>query len=187
MATEPRTTGLTYEDLQRFPEDNFRRELIGGELIVTAAPGTRHQRAVLELGAGLLAWVKERGGEVFVAPFDVYLSEGDVVEPDVLFIRAEHLDRLGEKYLRGAPDVIVEVSSPSTRRLELRRKKDLYERYAAAEYWYVDLESDRVEVYRLEEGRYGTPRLLTREDILDSPEVPGFSIPVADLLGPPED
>lgn len=184
MATEPKTTGLTYEDLQRFPEDNFRRELIDGELIVTAAPGGRHQDVVLELGALLLAWTREHGGKVYVAPRDVYFTERDVVEPDVLFIRAENLPRVEERYVRGAPDVIVEVSSPSTRRLELVRKRELYERFGAAEYWYVDLDAERIEVYRLEGGRYGSPRMLGHGDVLESPEVPGFSVAVDDLLGP---
>ena len=67
MVTE-RLTGLTYADLEAFPEDNFRRELIDGELVVTAAPATRHQRAVLELGAALLAHTKAHGGAVYIAP-----------------------------------------------------------------------------------------------------------------------
>src|SRR5687768_2303903 len=94
MATEP-TTGLTYQDLLRmFPEeDNIRRELIGGELIVTASPSTRHQDAVMYIAAELYGYSKEHGGKVSPAPLDVYFSETDVVEPDVLFVRAEHLER----------------------------------------------------------------------------------------------
>jgi Uma2 family endonuclease len=84
MATQPQT-GLTYESLQAFPEDNLRRELIDGELIVTAAPATRHQDVVLRLGSRLLARCERHGGRVFVAPTDVYLSDVNVVEPDVLY------------------------------------------------------------------------------------------------------
>src|SRR6266545_2507812 len=104
MATQPATTGLTYDDLQKFPEDNFRRELIDGELIVTAAPATRHQRVVLRLGAVLLDYVDEHGGDVYVAPTDVYFSHTNVVEPDVLFVRAEHLSKVEKKLVRSAPD-----------------------------------------------------------------------------------
>ncbi len=187
MATEPKTTDLTYTQLlEMFPqEDNIRRELIDGELIVTASPIPRHQEVVLRLGAHLLAWVYEEGGRVFVAPLDVYFDERNVVEPDVLFIRAEHLDRIDEKNIKGPPDLVVEVSSPSTRRLELVRKRELYERFEAKEYWYVDRDADRVEIYRLERGRYGPPRYLSRGETLESPEIPGFTIPVDDLLGPP--
>src|SRR5438128_3310790 len=85
MATQPQT-GLTYKELRAFPEDNLRRELIDGELIVTAAPSLRHQDVVLRLGARLLSYCERHGGRVFVAPADVYLSETSVVEPDVLYV-----------------------------------------------------------------------------------------------------
>jgi len=86
------------------------------------------------------------------------------------------------KFVRSAPDLVVEVSSPSTRRLELVRKRELYERYAVPEYWYVDLDADRVEVYRLRDGRYGTPALLGSGEVIESPNLPGLSVPVGELL-----
>ncbi|MGH2767811.1 MAG: Uma2 family endonuclease [Actinomycetota bacterium] len=183
MATQPETK-LTYEDLQSFPEDNLRRELIDGELIVTAAPAIRHQEAVATLVFHLYAFQQAHGGRVLPAPTDVYLSEVDVVEPDVIFVRAEHAARIEERFVRDAPDVVVEVSSPSTRRLELVRKRELYERFGIPEYWYVDLDADRVEISRLEGGRYGPPKILTRGELLESAEIPGFSLAVGDLLGP---
>jgi Uma2 family endonuclease len=186
MATQPKT-GLTYEDLQAFPEDNFRRELIDGELIVTPAPATRHQDVVLELGARLLAHVKEHGGKVFIAPTDVFFSDTNVVEPDVLYVKPGNVDRVEKKFFRSAPDVVAEVSSPSTRRLELVRKHELYARFGVPEYWYVDLEADRVEVYELGARNYGRPSLLGRGDVLETPQIPGWSIPVDELLGPAED
>src|SRR5881398_1201363 len=99
MATQPQT-GLTYEDLQRFPEDNFRRELIDGELIVTAAPSLRHQRVVRRLTVLLDRYAEEHGGEVFPAPTDVFLDDRNVVEPDVLFVKPEHASKLERKLVR---------------------------------------------------------------------------------------
>ena len=186
MATEPKTTGLTYDDLQAFPDDNFRRELIEGELIVTPAPSTRHQDAVLELGAALLAHTKQHGGRVFVAPTDVFLSDSNVVEPDALYVRPDNVGRVEVKFVRSAPDLVVEVSSPSTRRLDLVRKRELYERFGVPEYWYVDLEAERVEVQRLEDERYGPPELRLRHERMETPLIPGFSIAVDELLGPSE-
>src|SRR6266705_4724307 len=119
MATQPQS-GLTDQDLQSFPEDNFRRELIDGELIVTAAPATRHQDVVLRLGAALLAHCKQHGGRVFVAPTDVYFSDTNVVEPDVLYIRPENAGRIEKQLVRSAPDLVVEVSSPTARRSSWR-------------------------------------------------------------------
>ena len=186
MATQPQT-GLTYQDLESSPEDNLRRELIDGELIVTAAPATRHQRVVLELGAALLAHVKEHGGDVFVAPTDVFFSDTNVVEPDVLYVRPEHVSKVEQKFVRSAPDLVVEVSSPNSRRLELVRKRELYERFGVPEYWFVDLDADRVEVHRLKEDRYGRSLLFGRGEMLETSLAPGFGLAVDDLLGPAED
>src|SRR6266542_4584479 len=178
MATEPRTTGLRYDDLAAFPEDNLRRELIDGELIVTAAPALRHQRVVRRLVVALDRYAEANGGEVFPSPTDVFLSETNVVEPDVIFVRAENARKLEERFVRSAPDLVVEVSSPSTRRLELIRKRDLYERFGVPEYWYVDLEAERVEVHRLAADRYGAPQLRLRHERLETPLIPGFGIAV---------
>ena len=186
MATQPQTN-LTYVDLASFPEDNLRRELIGGELIVTAAPLVRHQRAVMALAGRLFLYAKEHGGEVFPAPTDVFLSDIDVVEPDVLFVTQASIAKLESKFVRGAPDIVVEVSSPTTRRLELVRKRELYERYGVPEYWYADLDADRIEVYRLERDRYAPPTMLGRGDTLTSPLLPGFVVAVDEVLGDPPD
>jgi Uma2 family endonuclease len=186
MATQPQT-GLTYEDLQKFPDDNLRRELIDGELIVTAAPTTRHQRVVVRLIRRLGDYCDAHGGETLTAPFDVFFSEKDVVEPDVIFVREENRDRFEEKLFRSAPDVVIEVSSPSTRRIELIRKRDLYERYGVPEYWFVDLDADRVEIYRLVEGRFSAPLLTSRGETITTPQAPGLELPVDDLLGPSAD
>jgi len=180
MATQPNQ--LTYADLQAFPEDNLRRELIDGELIVTAAPRLRHQAVVARLTMHLGIFAEEHGDEVFPAPTDVFFVDENVVEPDVLFVRADHLARLEKAFVRDAPDLVVEVSSPSTRRLELVRKKELYERFGVPEYWYVDIEVDQVQIYRLEDG-YGTALSLGRSETIESSAVPGFSISADDLLG----
>lgn len=173
----------TYADLEAFPEDHFRREIIDGELFVTPSPNVRHQRTVTVLTARLFAYQQTNGGEVFPAPLDVYFADDSVVEPDVLFVCAQHADQLAVKFVSGAPDLVAEVSSPTTRRLELVRKRDLYQLYGVPEYWYVDLDIDRVEVYRLVEGVYGTPEMLGAGQKLEPTELPGFSISVKEVLG----
>jgi Uma2 family endonuclease len=187
MATQPKTTGLTYEDLRAYPDDNLRRELIDGELVVTPSPSYRHQRVVVRLTVELFQYEKDHGGRVVPAPLDVYFSDASVVEPDVLFVREESLAKIEPQFIRSAPDLVVEVSSPSTRRLELTRKRDLYERFAVPEYWFIDLEAERVEVYRLVGGRYENPTLLRRHEALTSPILPGFALSVDELLGESED
>ncbi len=189
MATAPAagTTGLTYEDLRAFPDDRLRRELIGGELIVTPAPSTRHQDAVTCLTIELGLYARAHGGKVFPAPTDVFLSERDVVEPDVLFVTKPHVARVELPFVRGAPDVVVEVSSPSTRRLELVRKRELYERFGVLEYWYVDLDADRIELYRLSDtGRYGAPTFVMRGERPTSSVLGEFEVDIDQILGPAE-
>jgi Uma2 family endonuclease len=186
LATQPQT-GLTYQDLLAFPEDDLRRELIDGELIVAAAPATRHQRVVTKLVLRFGTYCEQHGGEVLPAPYDVYFSETNVVEPDVIFVREEHRERFEKQFIRSAPDIVMEVSSPSTRRLELIRKRELYERFAVPEYWFVDLDADRVEVYRLDGARYGPPMLFDRGARFETPQAPGLALGVDDLLGPAEE
>jgi Uma2 family endonuclease len=123
---------------------------------------------------------------VFPAPLDVFFSDTNVVEPDVLFVTAANLGKLEDRFVRSAPDLVVEVSSPSTRKLEVVRKRELYERFEVPEYWYVDIEVDLIQVYRLAEG-YGMARVLGRGDRIEPVAVPGFSVAVDDVLGPPED
>ena len=183
MATEPKTTGLTYEDLRNFPDDNLRREIIDGELFVTPSPIPRHQRVVGELFVALHAYAKEHGGDVYPAPLDVFFSDTNVVEPDVLFIRPEHVDITDPEKIISVPDLVIEVSSPSSRRRDLTLKRKLYERFGVPEYWFVDLEAERVEAYRLEEGRYGQPEILLAADTVTSKILPGFDFNLSIILG----
>lgn len=176
------TTGLTYDDLRNFPDDHLRREIIDGNLLVTAAPSTRHQRVVLAIARALLDYQDEQGGQTYPAPTDVYFAEDTVVEPDVVFITADHAERVEEAFIRGTPDLVVEVSSPSTRRTDLVRKRRLYEREAVAEYWFVDLDADHIEVNVLTHDGYASAGPLERDQILVSTALAGFSAPVSHLL-----
>lgn len=174
---------FTYPDLAAFPDDNVRREILDGELVVSASPVTRHQRAAMALSVALFNYSKSHGGEAFAGPFDVYLAPDNVVVPDVLFVSGDHTERIGPKYLEGPPDLVVEISSPTTKHLELVRKLKLYERFGVPEYWFVDLELERVEVYVLTEGRYPAPAIRYAGESLDPAGLPGLAVPVSEALG----
>ena len=173
---------LTYADLlERFPEEtNQRIELIDGELLMPPAPSVRHQRVVMEIGVRFHLAAKWHGGLALANPMDVLLTEHDVVQPDVLYLLPEHAEGAERPLTR--LDLAVEVSSPSTRRTDTVRKRDLYERHGVREYWFVDLDADRIPVYRLEGGRYGEPEVLGANDELTTPLLPGLSALVGDLL-----
>lgn len=176
--TDPQARRYTYKDLAAFPDDRLRREIIGGELVVTPSPAVRHQRASSNIHHHLYRHAAEHGGLVLAAPIDLVLSDEDVIQPDLLFVRAEHMERVLADYIDGPPDVVVEISSPSTRRLELVRKRELYERYAVPEYWFVDLDADRVEVYVHRDGVYGAPQMLFPGQEVRSAVLGGFTMPV---------
>ncbi len=178
----PGTRRYTYADLASFPDDHLRREIIDGELVVNPAPVIRHQKASANIHLRLMLFAKSRGGLALSAPTDVFLSNDNVVEPDLLFVRADDTDQIGEKFIKGAPDLVVEISSPSTRRLELVRKRELYQRYRVPEYWYVDLDADRVEIYLLADDAYRAPEIRYPGQTLKSSQLPGFSMPVDEAL-----
>lgn len=182
MATQPRTTGLTYDDLFGFPDDTQRREIIDGNLFVTPSPTPRHQRVVSELVAALVLHTRQHGGQVYPAPMDVFLSEADVVEPDVLYLGPARLPGTDGAKVVVVPDLVVEVSSPGSRRRDLTVKRGLYERFGVPEYWFVDLEAERLEVYRIRDGRYDAPDVLEANDTLTSSVLSGFSIEVSKVL-----
>lgn len=175
--------GLTYADLlEMFPEETNRKiELIGGELLMPPGPTVRHQKVLLTLAVRIAPHAETVGGLLLMSPMDVLLTDCDVVQPDIVYLLPEHAEG-AERPLRHL-DLAVEVSSPSTRRTDTVRKRDLYERHGVAEYWFVDLEIDRIVVHRLGGARYTDPRSLGPDDTLETPLLPGFSAPVSDLLG----
>ena len=150
------TRPLTYDDLCRMPDDGQRYELIGGELYVAPAPMRPHQRLVsyLQIIAGNYA-LERRLGEMYVSPVDVRLSDHDVVEPDLIFLRHDRLhlyNRRGD--IQGAPDLVVEVISPSSEKTDPGAKMTLYARSGIPEYWLVNPATKQFQGFVLREGRY---------------------------------
>ena len=153
MQAVPRRVG--YRDLLAMPDDGRRFEIHGGELVVVPAPLLRHQIASVEIVALLAEHRRSSGGLAVTAPFDVVFGEHDVVQPDIVFFRAERVHLLDPNAVtRVAPDLVVEVLSPSTAAVDRGRKMRLFARYAVPEYWIVDPVGREVEVHSLEAGAY---------------------------------
>ena len=143
---------LTYDEYANLPGDE-RYELIDGELVLVASPSERHQWTATRLYR-LMLLAEDRGlGWVYFAPFDVVLTDNDVVQPDLLFISKERADILTEANVQGAPDLVVEILSPSTSRLDRTRKRELYERHEVKEMWLVEPEERKVWVLLLQDGK----------------------------------
>ena len=127
-------TRLTYDDYLHFPPDGKRHEIIDGEHYVTPAPSTRHQRISRRLVTAMDVYFRDHPlGEVLNAPLDVILSDFDVVQPDVVFVSNERTD-IAEDGIRGAPDLAIEILSPSSRRTDEVAKRKLFERVGVREY-----------------------------------------------------
>ena len=141
---------LTVADLESMPDDGHRYELIDGTLLVTPAPNTRHQRAVARL---LIALGTAAGPELDVlpAPYDWVAGPSTLFQPDVLVTR--RVDP-GPKRLERPPLLVIEVLSPSTRRIDLATKRLAYADAGVADYWLVDPEVPSVTVLELEAGQY---------------------------------
>jgi Uma2 family endonuclease len=177
---------LTYEDYLQFPDDGKRHELIDGEHYVAPTPVRKHQAIVANLLGAIWAYLQQRPiGRIFPAPFDVILSDFDVVEPDLLYISNERLQEIPTApWVRGAPDLVVEVGSPGTRRRDETIKRRLYERFGVSEYWVVDPEIDVIKVFRRTGDRYTrvAELALENDDILTTPLLPGLELRLAKIF-----
>jgi Uma2 family endonuclease len=181
-ASRPRKT---LEDYLALPDD-VRAELIDGELYVTPAPTPWHQVVSGAVYRALHAEVSRSGdGVVFVAPVDVLLPSGDLVEPDVLWIPRSLRAIVGGTRVEGVPALVVEVVSPSGPERDRWVKRDLYARNGVPEYWIVDLESRSVEVFRLAAATYAPAGHFTAGTVVASPSLPVLRAPVDDLFRDP--
>ena len=142
MATQ---APLVYEDLESFPNDNLRREILGGELYVTPSPVPRHQKVVLQIARLLDDFANHAGGEAYISPLDTVLSAQNVVEPDVIYLGIDRMHTLGTKAIIGVPSLVVEVLSPGTASTDRGRKRQIYARFNIPEYWIVDPDANTIE------------------------------------------
>jgi len=172
---------LTYRDYVALPEDGRRYELHEGDLSVTPAPGTRHQRVVGELFGLLREHVRARGlGEVFVSPVDCILSDTTVVEPDVVYLDPTRAGLVSERGIEGPPTLAVEVLSPSTAETDHSAKLHIYARYGVPFYWIVDPTAGSVTAYALTGSAYRVAGRLEMENG-SLPPFDDFVVPVASL------
>lgn len=169
----------TIADLEGFPDNGNRYEIIDGELFVTRAPQLDHQDAAGAIYAELRTWSLQSGiGKPFLTP-GVIFSESDAVIPDVIWISHERRSQLTDDsgHLTGAPELIIEVllNSEKDKKRDKETKLKLYSVQGVFEYWIVDREQQLIEVYRRENSVIKKAMTLFKGDRLTSPLLPGFS------------
>jgi len=173
---------LTYEDLSRLPADGHRYELFDGEAYMCPSPTLRHQKVLGNLYFTFRAGLRG-GAEVFVAPLDVVLGPATALQPDLLVVLGKNTQILRD-VIRGTPDFVVEVLSPSTAELDHGLKMETYARYGVTEYWLADPERETIEVYRLDPkaGAYRLAATSRRGDRVTTPLLPGLEVDVAAIF-----
>jgi Uma2 family endonuclease len=180
-----RSSQLTYEDYLLFPDDGKRHEIIDGDHYVTPSPRTKHQRISSNLTVALCSFVKKRAlGLVLAAPSDVILSDENVVQPDLLFVSTARASIVTEDNVRGAPDLVVEIISETTRKRDEVTKRKLYERFGVQEYWIVDPELETVKIFWQGQRGYGRAVELSKEahDTLTTKLFAGFDLLLTEIF-----
>jgi len=173
---------FTYEDYLHFPKDK-RYEIIDGEVSMVPAPVPYHQRVLGNLYLRLSEFVEKEGiGEVYLAPLDIVLSEIDVVQPDIMFISKERLNIITEKNIHGAPDLVVEIISPSSEYRDRVIKRKLYSKYEVKEYWLANLEKKEIEAMSLKESGLEIVGIYKKTDILESLILKGIKIKLDEIF-----
>jgi Uma2 family endonuclease len=174
---------VSYSELERWPEDGRRYELYDGEVWVVPSPLPLHQRVLLTLEDFFRRYAEEHGGEALIAPLDIVFSEYDVVQPDLVFFQRarRHLVR-PDSPIRHAPDIVIEVLSPSTAAVDRGRKQQMFARFGVREYWIVDPRSQVVEVFWLQGDAYLQAGRAAGTDVVESAVLPDLSIPVPALF-----
>ena len=178
----PAALKFTYEDYCLLPEDR-RYEVIDGEVFVTPAPTVFHQAVKGRIKRALDELVADSGlGIVLDAPTDVLLSRHDIVQPDILVVLNERRPILAEKFIAGAPDLVVEVLSPSTESRDREAKAKRYAAFGVREMWLVSPEGRTIEVCLNTASGFRQEALYGEDDTVRSTLLPGLEFPAAPIF-----
>ncbi|GEA17590.1 Uma2 family endonuclease [Moorella sp. E306M] len=180
----PVKNSYTYEDYARLPEGT-PFQLIGGKLIMTPAPDTYHQIILMRLIEKLLFFLAGKDlGILFTAPVDVFLEEKETYQPDIIFIAKDRMHIIETTKIKGAPDLVIEILSPSTGYYDLKKKARVYARCGVKEYWIVDPEDKSIEVFQQKEGNFVLVHHVEETGQAKSILLKGFAVEVKEIFAP---
>lgn len=185
MATKPALQHWTYDEYARLPDDGNRYEIIAGELYVSPSPRPNHQAVLVPLILSVGPFIQEHGlGTLYPGPVDLLFAATDYLVPDLAFVRTERAGIVSSRGIEGAPDLVVEILSPSTARRDRGLKRERYANFGVPLYWVMDLDRGHIEVFRLARDPHGPAEIVT--DTLEWRPVPGgpsVVIPVPFVVG----
>ncbi len=173
----------TIKDYKLLPE-GAPYQLIEGELVMTPAPNTFHQIISGNLNEKIRVFVKEKSaGLLLYAPIDIYLDTENVFQPDIVFVSRQRRDIIKDDGIHGAPDMVVEILSPSTAYYDIKKKYKVYEKSGVKEYWIVDPEMKNVELFSLtEQGKFVLSASISDKGVVKSGILSGFEISLEDVF-----
>ena len=186
IATEKKE--WTYEEYYKIDDGN-QYQVMKGELIMVPAPSTDHQRFSRYIEFILYNYIKKLAlGEVFNAPIDLILDDKIVVQPDLVFISKEKANIIKKRGIFGVPDLIVEIISKSSIKMDRQEKFKLYEKYGVKEYWIADPNNKTIECFFLENSKYEIFCYADEKDnILKSKLLDGLEVNLNDIFTFEED
>jgi Uma2 family endonuclease len=183
MILRPYAPPLTVAEYRTLPETGPRYQLIEGDLCTAPAPNRFHQDISRNLEVVLANYLSAQTiGVLYDAPFDVYLSETDVFQPDLLIVLNENRGVLTDAGAEGPPDFVVEVLSAKTRQLDLVHKKRVYARMGIKELWIIDPDQKDVIVYRFDQDPADPVEKISGQGEVSSPLLPGLKISLQDIF-----
>ncbi|MCU0490905.1 MAG: Uma2 family endonuclease [Chloroflexaceae bacterium] len=171
-------------DYEQLPEDGLRYEIVDGELHMAPAPNTGHQTSSGLMFYYIMQKVQLAGlGRVFSAPFDVELGPDTVVQPDIVVVLHNSAASITEQRIVGPPDLVVEITSPSTASYDRREKHDAYAAAGVREYWIADPASRTIELFILDGASYRLDHVYRGQAVLPSSVLPAWDVVTERLFG----
>lgn len=171
---------FSWNDYKKWPEDERWQIIDGQAYCMTAAPNIKHQKVTGNLYASIREKLKGKPCTTFIAPTDVVFDDYNIVQPDVLVVCDK--SRITDANIQGAPDLVIEVISPSNSFMDKKQKLELYERFAVPEYLLVDPVGDLVERYFLVDGKYGRAEIFPWHGELQLLSLPGMQISLWEIF-----
>ena len=179
----PKELQFTYADYKDFPEDGKRYEILEGRLLMIPSPFTPHQRVSGNLYVCLSNHVKSKNlGVVFHPPYDVVLSEINVVQPDIIYVSKENSRIITEANIKGTPDLLIEIVSKTSKKNDEITKKMIYAQSSVKEYWIVYPESKEIKVYVESEKGYILWKKFSNNDTVSTPALPNLNLNLAEMF-----
>ena len=179
----PQLEKWTYDDMITFLPEESRFEIVDNVLFEMTSPSTIHQRVSVKLLSLFLNYISQHAsGEIFHAPLDLVLNQGNVVQPDLIYISNEKKSIIERKGIFGPPDIVVEIISPSTHVRDIAVKKDLYEKFGVTEFWLIDPLNEAFEIFTLQNNKYKVFAFANTSGIVESHQLNGLVINLEELF-----